>query len=156
MSTTEQQTNTEPKEEPVYDLPVVAQENTEVVVNREERRATFIEALFDESVSNGDPKIAANIAGYPPGYNLSQILNGKEVRKAIRDRCEDFLVLNGPRAVIELTKILGNPTAKGAKIRRDVAIDVLDRIGIIKKLEEQTPQVVVPNVTIILPSKNEY
>lgn len=114
----------------------------------------FVSSLFNEELTNGDPRIAHKIAGYSPNSQVSIILKNKAIRQAIKERTEEYLAANGPKAVLELQKLLSNPNIPGAKVLKDVAGDVLDRMGIIKKIED-SQNMIVPNVTIILPPKNE-
>lgn len=114
----------------------------------------FVEYLFDEELTGGNAAKAKQLAGYSANSSVASILKSAAVREAIKQRTEEFLTANGAKAVMQIGRILSDPNIKGAKILKETAADVLDRIGVVKKME-QNQQTVVPNITIILPPKNE-
>lgn len=118
-----------------------------------EQGELFVRLMFDEDATGGDIKKAFELAGYKD-TNLSHMLRSKAIQQAIKERTEEYLAANGPRAAMELIKIFRDPGKVGAKMVRDVACDVLGMNGIIKKIEQNQP-IAMPNVTIVLPAKND-
>lgn len=115
-----------------------------------EQQEIFLEALF---AFNGDAEKARVHAGYKT--NLPTVLASKLLREAIKLRTEYYISVNGPKAALTLTGILEKPD-KFSKVKRDVSMDILGISGIVRKAEEQEAANAVPNVTIILPPKNDY
>lgn len=113
------------------------------------KQQEFLRILFDKEIG-GDPQLAKELAGYNEHYPVSRIL--ATLKDEIVQRTKDYLVINGPKAAKELVGVFADPSNKGAKNTIAAAVQVLDRIGVIK--EEPEPKVQEgPVSVIIIPAK---
>ena len=109
----------------------------------------FLEILFDPEIG-GDPALAKELAGYGEYYHYSKVL--KTLKDEIVEYTKNYLVIHGPKAAKELVGVLKKPDAKGAKNTLAAAIQILDRMGVVK----EEPQLVLgegPVSIIMIPAK---
>ena len=116
-----------------------------------EQQNKFLEFLFSEE-AQGDPKLAARLAGYNPDSVYKLI---KSLKQEIIDRAEYILALYGPKAAFTLAGTLDTTAVTPSSTNRlEAAKQILDRIGLVKK-----EQIKVTGDTIggifILPAKKE-
>jgi len=89
----------------------------------------FLEALFGEA--KGDPKRAAEIAGYAPTSYPKVVRN---LKKEIIELAETHLSTYSAKAASKMVDLLEEDgTTPHANIRLAAATQILDRVGITKK-----------------------
>lgn len=111
-----------------------------------EKQMLFLEYLFNEA--EGDLQSAKVMAGYNPTYATSVLIKG--IEEEVLEATKSYILYKGPRAVVELAKVLDDPTQLGVQNKITVAKDILDRIGITK-----TEKIEVTNGIVILPTKKD-
>jgi tRNA A37 threonylcarbamoyladenosine synthetase subunit TsaC/SUA5/YrdC len=99
----------------------------------------------------GNPKLAAEMAGYAPGSYTTVV---KALKSEILDMAESVLAVNAPKASLKLIQIMdSDEPIPQANIRLQAAQTLLDRVGVAKK-ERLDVKVEAPSGLFILPSKN--
>lgn len=114
-----------------------------------DQQKAFLDAMFGEA--QGDPKTAAETAGYAPNSYPTVVFNLKD---EIVERAEHVLAMYAARAAHKLGRSLDEgATEPGANIRLQAAEKILDRVGLSKKerLEISGAQ---GSPLFILPAKN--
>lgn len=92
------------------------------------------------------------LAGYSSTTSNGEILRGallEELRKAY----DEFLVMEGGRAIKALTSVIETPTQLGAAMKIKAADSLLDRAGVVKKSQVEVKQD-SPTAIIVIPAKN--
>ena len=91
-----------------------------------EKQQKFLDALV---AHNGNPKVAAEVAGYSGNYH--QVL--KSLKDEVINLAEDVLVQHAPRAAFKLVEVMESdkPIAQ-ANNKLQAAQTLLDRVGIAK------------------------
>lgn len=95
-----------------------------------ESQLAFLDAFFDPEIK-GDPKKAANVAGYDPfyGYKLA-----RDLRDEIIERAEYYIAVYSPKAAMRLAEGLdADGSQPGQMARMEAAKQILDRVGVSKK-----------------------
>jgi hypothetical protein len=112
-----------------------------------ETQHEFVKALFGPA-ANGN----LNSAAKEIGIDDYTMLMTQELIEAIKKRADMELVMNVPKAVHVMSKILNNPEEIGFMDKlHKVAADVLDRAGISK---QERPQAAGTNIGLVfLPDK---
>lgn len=115
---------------------------------------SFLNALFDPKKAAGDPKVAFELAGYKDTSNTYHVLD--RLKNEIIDRATHVLAAHTPKAVLGLIKGLTEEesTKPGIKIRVEVAKQILDRVGIVKKEKIEIDNRISGGI-FILPAKEE-
>ena len=92
------------------------------------KQQTFLDNLMS---CNGDPKKAAELAGYAEGSYVSVV---KGLKKEIIELAENILAQSAPRAALKLVEVMesDNPIPQ-ANVRLQAAQTLLDRVGLGKK-----------------------
>jgi len=109
----------------------------------------FLEVLFGEA--KGDPKRAAEIAGYSK-HSYPKVV--RNLKKEITELAENHLSTHSAKAATRLTDLLDEDgTTPHANIRLAAAAQVLDRVGIIKKDQLDINMKAVHGI-FILPAKD--
>ena len=94
-----------------------------------EKQKLFLSALFGEA--NGEPRAAAEIAGYAP-TSYPKVVHG--LKDQIIERAETVLAAHSPKAALSIANAIDDDgSIPGANIRMEAAKQVLDRVGLIKK-----------------------
>jgi hypothetical protein len=123
----------------------VKKENKELTKQQQE----FISALFGEA--QGNPKRAAEIAGYAPTSYPNVV---KSLKNNIVEKAEGILAMHSPKAVMGLVNALDEDgMTPAANIRMEAAKQILDRVGIVKK-EKIDINAQVAHGIFILPPKD--
>ena len=113
------------------------------------QQKTFINALFGEA--QGNPKKAGEIAEYAPSSYPKVI---KALKDEIIERAEYSLALHSAKAVKGLVDALDEDgKSHGVNIRLEAAMQILDRVGLVKK-EKKDINAQVAHGIFILPAKN--
>jgi len=113
-----------------------------------EKQKVFLSALFGEA--NGEPRAAAEIAGYAP-TSYPKVVQG--LKDQIIERAETVLAAHSPKAALSIANAIDDDgSIPGASIRMEAAKQVLDRVGIIKK-EKIDINAKVAHGIFILPAK---
>ncbi len=113
-----------------------------------EKQKTFLSVLFGEA--NGDPRTAAEIAGYAP-TSYPKVVQG--LRDQIIERAETVLAAHSPKAALSIAnEIDDDGSIPGASIRMEAAKQILDRVGVVKK-EKLDINAKVAHGIFILPAK---
>ena len=113
-----------------------------------EKQKVFLSALFGEA--NGEPRAAAEIAGYAP-TSYPKVVQG--LKDQIIDRAETVLAAHSPKAALSIANAIDDDgSIPGASIRMEAAKQVLDRVGIIKK-EKIDINAKVAHGIFVLPAK---
>ena len=95
-----------------------------------EKQLAFMEALATDA--KGNIRVAANMAGYASGTNLSRDVVGP-LQDELIAIANHVLANHSVMAAFGLAGVLDDPTALGAKNAVTAASQVLDRVGIVKK-----------------------
>ena len=113
-----------------------------------EKQKLFLSALFGEA--NGEPRAAAEIAGYAP-TSYPKVVHG--LKDQIIERAEMVLAAHSPKAAISMANAINDDgSIPGANIRMEAAKQVLDRVGLVKK-EKIDINAKVAHGIFILPPK---
>ena len=113
-----------------------------------EKQKVFLSALFGEA--NGEPRAAAEIAGYAP-TSYPKVVQG--LKDHIIERAETVLAAHSPKAALSIANAIDDDgSIPGASIRMEAAKQVLDRVGIIKK-EKIDINAKVAHGIFVLPAK---
>ncbi len=113
-----------------------------------EKQKVFLSALFGEA--NGEPRAAAEIAGYAP-TSYPKVVQG--LKDQIIERAETVLAAHSPKAALSIANAIDDDgSIPGASIRMEAAKQVLDRVGIIKK-EKIDINAKVAHGIFVLPAK---
>ena len=113
-----------------------------------DKQKQFLKNLFGEA--QGDPKAAAELAGYSP-TSYPKVVQG--LKDEIIERAESVLAAHSPKAAISMAKAIDDDgSIPGANIRMEAAKQVLDRVGLVKK-EKIDINAKVAHGIFILPPK---
>jgi|TARA_R100001443_G_scaffold28067_1_gene41193 hypothetical protein len=113
-----------------------------------DKQKTFLSTLFGEA--QGDPKAAAELAGYSP-TSYPKVVQG--LKDEILERAESVLAAHSPKAAISMANAIDDDgSIPGANIRMEAAKQVLDRVGLVKK-EKIDINAKVAHGIFILPPK---
>jgi|TARA_R100001082_G_scaffold109712_1_gene87532 hypothetical protein len=113
-----------------------------------EKQKLFLSALFGEA--NGEPRAAAEIAGYAP-TSYPKVVHG--LKDQIIERAETVLAAHSPKAALSIANAIDDDgSIPGANIRMEAAKQVLDRVGLIKK-EKIDINAKVAHGIFVLPAK---
>tara|TARA_R100000995_G_scaffold30313_1_gene13507 strand:- start:38 stop:421 length:384 start_codon:yes stop_codon:yes gene_type:complete len=113
-----------------------------------DKQKTFLNTLFGEA--QGDPKAAAELAGYSP-TSYPKVVQG--LKDEILERAESVLAAHSPKAAISMANAIDDDgSIPGANIRMEAAKQVLDRVGLVKK-EKIDINAKVAHGIFILPPK---
>lgn len=113
------------------------------------KQESFLQHLMD---CGGDPKKAAELAGYAPNTHYAVV---KALKSEILDLTESMLASNAPKAASKMVNILdSDEPIPQANIKLQAAQTILDRVGI-SKSERLDVKVETPNGIFILPAKKE-
>ena len=94
-----------------------------------DKQKQFLKNLFGEA--QGDPKTAAELAGYSP-TSYPKVVQG--LKDEIIERAESVLAAHSPKAAISMANAIDDDgSIPGANIRMEAAKQVLDRVGLVKK-----------------------
>ena len=94
-----------------------------------DKQKQFLKNLFGEA--QGDPKAAAELAGYSP-TSYPKVVQG--LKDEIIERAESVLAAHSPKAAISMANAIDDDgSIPGANIRMEAAKQVLDRVGLVKK-----------------------
>jgi len=97
--------------------------------NLTDTQEKFLDALFGEA--KGDPKLAAEIAGYAP-HSYPKVV--RNLKKEITELAENHLSTYSAKAAAKMVDLLEEDgTTPHANIRLAAASQILDRVGIVKK-----------------------
>lgn len=115
-----------------------------------EQQEKFLDTLFGEA--KGDPKVAAETAGYADKYVYALVRN---LKNEILQRAEEVLALFSPRAAFRLVDTMdGKNFSIDGKLRFEAAKQILDRAGLGKK-EEINIKIGEETSILLLPAKNK-
>ena len=113
-----------------------------------DKQKQFLKNLFGEA--QGDPKTAAELAGYSP-TSYPKVVQG--LKDEIIERAESVLAAHSPKAAISMANAIDDDgSIPGANIRMEAAKQVLDRVGLVKK-EKIDINAKVAHCIFILPPK---
>ena len=113
-----------------------------------EKQKIFLSALFGEA--NGEPRAAAEIAGYAP-TSYPKVVHG--LKDQIIERAETVLAAHSPKAALSIANAIDDDgSIPGASIRMEAAKQVLDRVGLVKR-EKLDINAKVAHGIFILPAK---
>tara|TARA_R110002049_G_scaffold271287_1_gene448513 strand:- start:84 stop:467 length:384 start_codon:yes stop_codon:yes gene_type:complete len=113
-----------------------------------EKQKIFLSALFGEA--NGEPRAAAEIAGYAP-TSYPKVVHG--LKDQIIERAETVLAAHSPKAALSIANAIDDDgSIPGASIRMEAAKQILDRVGLVKK-EKIDINAKVAHGIFILPAK---
>ena len=113
-----------------------------------EKQKTFLSVLFGEA--QGDPRTAAEIAGYAP-TSYPKVVQG--LKNQIIERAETVLAAHSPKAALSIANAIDDDgSIPGASIRMEAAKQVLDRVGLVKR-EKLDINAKVAHGIFILPAK---
>ena len=113
-----------------------------------DKQRTFLSVLFSEA--DGDPRKAAELAGYAP-TSYPRVVQG--LKDEIIERAESVLAAHSPKAAISMANAIDDDgSIPGANIRMEAAKQVLDRVGLVKK-EKIDINAKVAHGIFILPPK---
>ena len=113
-----------------------------------EKQKIFLSALFGEA--NGEPRAAAEIAGYAPTA-YPKVVHG--LKDQIIERAETVLAAHSPKAALSIANAIDDDgSIPGASIRMEAAKQVLDRVGLVKR-EKLDINAKVAHGIFILPAK---
>jgi len=94
-----------------------------------DKQKQFLKNLFGEA--QGDPKAAAELAGYSPTSYPKVV---QRLKDEIIERAESVLAAHSPKAAISMANAIDDDgSIPGANIRMEAAKQVLDRVGLVKK-----------------------
>ena len=92
-----------------------------------ERQQKFLDCLIQ---TGGDPKLAANLAGYAEGSYLQVI---KSLKNEIIDLATQILAQSAPKAALKLVHVMeSDEPIPQANVKLQAAQTILDRIGVSK------------------------
>ena len=113
-----------------------------------DKQKQFLKNLFGEA--QGDPKTAAELAGYSP-TSYPKVVQG--LKDEIIERAESVLAAHSPKAAISMANAIDDDgSIPGANIKMEAAKQVLDRVGLVKK-EKIDINAKVAHGIFILPPK---
>jgi len=113
-----------------------------------DKQKTFLSVLFGEA--QGDPRTAAEIAGYAP-TSYPKVVHG--LKDQIIERAETVLAAHSPKAALSIANAIDDDgSMPGASIRMEAAKQILDRVGIIKR-EKIDINAKIAHGIFILPAK---
>tara|TARA_R110000850_G_scaffold255781_2_gene381652 strand:- start:729 stop:1112 length:384 start_codon:yes stop_codon:yes gene_type:complete len=113
-----------------------------------EKQKIFLSVLFGEA--QGDPRTAAEIAGYAP-TSYPKVVHG--LKDQIIERAETVLAAHSPKAALSIANAIDDDgSMPGASIRMEAAKQILDRVGIIKR-EKIDIDAKIAHGIFILPAK---
>ena len=113
-----------------------------------EKQKIFLSALFGEA--NGEPRAAAEIAGYAP-TSYPKVVHG--LKDQIIERAETVLAAHSPKAALSIANAIDDDgSIPGASIRMEAAKQILDRVGLVKR-EKLDINAKVAHGIFILPAK---
>ena len=113
-----------------------------------EKQQEFLSALFGEA--QGDPRTAAEIAGYDP-TSYPKVVQG--LKNQIIERAETVLAAHSPKAALSIANAIDDDgSIPGASIRMEAAKQILDRVGLVKR-EKLDINAKVAHGIFILPAK---
>jgi|TARA_R110001583_G_scaffold20713_4_gene79304 hypothetical protein len=113
-----------------------------------EKQKIFLSALFGEA--NGEPRAAAEIAGYAP-TSYPKVVQG--LKDQIIERAETVLAAHSPKAALSIANAIDDDgSIPGASIRMEAAKQILDRVGLVKR-EKLDINAKVAHGIFILPAK---
>ena len=113
-----------------------------------EKQQSFLEHLVEQG---GDPKKAAELAGYNSGHY--QVV--KSLKKEILDLAEGILAQSAPKAALKLVEVMNSDVPiPQANMRLQAAQTILDRVGL-GKTERLDVNHKSEGGLFILPSKKE-
>jgi len=113
-----------------------------------EKQKVFLSALFGEA--NGEPRAAAEIAGYAP-TSYPKVVQG--LKDQIIERAETVLAAHSPKAALSIANAIDDDgSIPGASIRMEAAKQILDRVGLVKR-EKLDINAKVAHGIFILPAK---
>ena len=94
-----------------------------------DKQKQFLKNLFGEA--QGDPKAAAELAGYSP-TSYPKVVQG--LKDEIIESAESVLAAHSPKAAISMANAIDDDgSIPGANIRMEAAKQILDRVGLVKK-----------------------
>ena len=92
-----------------------------------EKQQKFLDCLIQ---TGGDPKLAANLAGYAEGSYLQVI---KSLKNEIIDLATQILAQSAPKAALKLVHVMeSDEPIPQANVKLQAAQTILDRIGVSK------------------------
>ena len=92
-----------------------------------ERQQKFLDCLIQ---TGGDPKLAADLAGYAEGSYLQVI---KSLKNEIIDLATQILAQSAPKAALKLVHVMeSDEPIPQANVKLQAAQTILDRIGVSK------------------------
>jgi len=113
-----------------------------------EKQKIFLSALFGEA--NGEPRAAAEIAGYAP-TSYPKVVHG--LKDQILERAETVLAAHSPKAALSIANAIDDDgSIPGASIRMEAAKQILDRVGLVKR-EKIDINAKIAHGIFILPAK---
>ena len=113
------------------------------------KQKTFLDSLMS---CNGDPKKAAELAGYAEGSYVSVV---KGLKKEIIELAENILAQNAPKASLKLVEVMDSTDPiPQANVRLQAAQTLLDRVGL-SKTDKLDVNLQTSNGLFILPAKKE-
>jgi len=113
-----------------------------------EKQKIFLSALFGEA--NGEPRAAAEIAGYAP-TSYPKVVQG--LKDQILERAETVLAAHSPKAALSIANAIDDDgSIPGASIRMEAAKQILDRVGLVKR-EKIDINAKIAHGIFILPAK---
>jgi len=113
------------------------------------KQEKFLSSLIE---ANGDPKIAAELAGYSGGHY--QVV--RALKEEIIDLATDVLANSAPQAAFKLVDIMNTekPLPQIAN-KLQAAQAILDRVGVVKKERLEVNHNLAGGGVFILPAKQE-
>tara|TARA_R100001530_G_C4263045_1_gene141034 strand:+ start:262 stop:675 length:414 start_codon:yes stop_codon:yes gene_type:complete len=117
-----------------------------------ERQQVFLDCLIE---TGGDPKLAAELAGYAEGSYFQVI---KALKHEIIDLASQILANSAPKAALKLVQVMDSEEPMPqANVRLQAAQTILDRIGLGKQDKIDVNVEADSGALFILPAKNvEY
>jgi hypothetical protein len=113
-----------------------------------DKQQIFLSALFGEA--QGDPRTAAEIAGYAP-TSYPKVVQG--LKDQIIERAETVLAAYSPKAALSIANAIDDDgSIPGSSIRMEAAKQILDRVGLVKR-EKIDINAKVAHGIFILPAK---
>ena len=111
------------------------------------------QSFLDNLVScNGDPKRAAELAGYAEGSYTSVV---KALKTEIIELAENILAQNAPKASLKLVEVMDSTDPiPQANVRLQAAQTLLDRVGL-SKTDKLDVNLQTSKGLFILPAKKE-
>jgi hypothetical protein len=97
-----------------------------------EKQKLFLKVLMNEA--KGNIRKALDLAGYE-ATTPSEII--KSLGQEIRQLAEDTLSSHAPAASLAMVESLFDPNAAGVPSKIKAAQDILDRVGVVKKTEQE-------------------